>query len=169
MDNVFIERLWRSVKYEHIYLFEHATIPALCEGLAKWFESYNTWRPHETFDNQTPAMIYRPEGLNPTVIDLPAGPFVRIDVTGPGGVGQAELSLGGQTLAGDFALQQITGSGGDVLSVVVTNGRLAFADGTTELLTATEVEGFVNAVRESTKDVEAAVVDAVLAEIGELP
>ena len=72
IDNVFIERLWRSVKYEHIYLFEHATIPALCEGLAKWFKSYNTWRPHETFDTQTPTMIYRPEGLNPTVIDLPA-------------------------------------------------------------------------------------------------
>jgi putative transposase len=72
MDNVFIERLWRSVKYEHIYLFEHATIIALCEGLEKWFERYNTWRPHQTFNNLTPAVIYRPEGPNPVVIDIPA-------------------------------------------------------------------------------------------------
>ena len=47
MDNVFIERLWRSVKYEHIYLFEHPTIADLCAGLEGWFESYNHWRPHQ--------------------------------------------------------------------------------------------------------------------------
>jgi len=72
MDNVFIERLWRSVKYEHIYLFEHPTIIELCEGLEGWFERYNTWRPHQSFDNQTPATIYRPEESNARVIDLPA-------------------------------------------------------------------------------------------------
>ena len=41
MDNVFIERLWRSVKYEEIYLREHATIPALEAGLTRWFHRYN--------------------------------------------------------------------------------------------------------------------------------
>ena len=55
MDNVFIERLWRSVKYEEIYLFEHSTLPALRLGLAKWFSRYNDWRPHETHRNLTPA------------------------------------------------------------------------------------------------------------------
>jgi putative transposase len=61
MDNVFIERLWRSVKYEEIYLFEHTTIIELCEGLAKWFVRYNDWRPHEALGNQTPKVTYRPE------------------------------------------------------------------------------------------------------------
>lgn len=59
MDNVFIERLWRSVKYEEIYLFEHATVPALRTGLAKWFLRYNEWRPHEALGNLTPAMVYQ--------------------------------------------------------------------------------------------------------------
>jgi putative transposase len=59
MDNVFIERLWRSVKYEEIYLFEHSTLPALRLGLAKWFGRYNDWRPHETLGNLTPAVVYQ--------------------------------------------------------------------------------------------------------------
>ena len=58
MDNVFIERLWRSLKYEEVYLFEHATMIELCTGVEKWFERYNVWRPHETLANQTPAVIY---------------------------------------------------------------------------------------------------------------
>ena len=59
MDNIFIERLWRSVKHEHIYLFEHATIPALRTGLEKWFTRYNDWRPHESHGNLTPTVIYQ--------------------------------------------------------------------------------------------------------------
>ena len=58
MDNVFIERLWRSVKYEEIYLFEHATIIELHTGLAKWFDRYNNWRPHESLGNHTPSVVY---------------------------------------------------------------------------------------------------------------
>ena len=48
MDNVFIERLWRSIKYEEIYLREHATVDALERGVARWMKHYNTWRPHQT-------------------------------------------------------------------------------------------------------------------------
>jgi transposase InsO family protein len=59
MDNVFIERLWRSVKYEEIYIREHATIPALSAGLQRWFQRYNTWRPHQALGNRTPAEIYK--------------------------------------------------------------------------------------------------------------
>lgn len=58
MDNVFIERLWRSVKYEEIYLFEHATVIELCAGLEKWFDRYNGWRPHAALENLTPAVVY---------------------------------------------------------------------------------------------------------------
>jgi putative transposase len=64
MDNVFIERLWRSVKYEEIYLKEHATIPDLRQGLASWFERYNHWRPHQNLNNLTPAQVYRPPPAN---------------------------------------------------------------------------------------------------------
>lgn len=62
MDNVFIERLWRSVKYEEIYLFEHTTVIDLCGGLKKWFERYNTWRPHESLGNHTPSVVYAARG-----------------------------------------------------------------------------------------------------------
>lgn len=65
MDNVFIERLWRSVKYEEIYIREHATIPELELGLRVWFERYNHWRPHETLGNLTPAEVYRASGPTP--------------------------------------------------------------------------------------------------------
>ena len=58
MDNVFIERLWRSVKYEEIYLHEHATIPVLEAGLNRWFNRYNTWRPHQALGNLTPQVVY---------------------------------------------------------------------------------------------------------------
>ena len=58
MDNVFIERLWRSVKYEEIYLREHATILVLRVGLDDWFTRYNTWRPHQRLGNRTPHAVY---------------------------------------------------------------------------------------------------------------
>jgi putative transposase len=58
MDNVFIERLWRSVKYERIYLFEHGTLPTLRESLEEWFGHYNNWRLHEKLGNLTPAVVY---------------------------------------------------------------------------------------------------------------
>lgn len=59
MDNVFVERLWRSVKYEEIYIKEHASIPALERGLHAWFEHYNGWRPHQALGNQTPSQVYQ--------------------------------------------------------------------------------------------------------------
>jgi putative transposase len=58
LDNVFIERLWRSVKYERIYLFEHGNLPALRASLAVWFDLYNDWRPHQTLGNLTPSQAY---------------------------------------------------------------------------------------------------------------
>ena len=57
-DNIFIERLWRSVKYEHLYLYEHDTVPAVIAGLNRYFAFYNTERPHQSLDYQTPAVIH---------------------------------------------------------------------------------------------------------------
>jgi len=74
MDNVFIERLWRSVKYEEIYLFEHSTLPALRQGLAKWFARYNDWRPHESLGNLTPAVVYQTALTSPLRVTEAATP-----------------------------------------------------------------------------------------------
>jgi putative transposase len=58
MDNVFIERLWRSVKYECVYLHGHGTLTELRAELASWFGRYNGWRPHEALANLTPTTVY---------------------------------------------------------------------------------------------------------------
>ena len=58
MDNVFIERLWRSVKYEDIYLKEYRTVLALRDGLKEYFEFYNNERPHQSFGICTPSEVY---------------------------------------------------------------------------------------------------------------
>lgn len=57
-DNIFVERLWRSVKYEDIYLYRYATVPALSEGLERYFILYNQERPHQSLDDRTPAEVY---------------------------------------------------------------------------------------------------------------
>ncbi len=62
LDNVFIERLWRSLKYEYVYLHAPATGKALWEGLKKWFDFYNLERGHQSLNYQTPWQIYQ-EGL----------------------------------------------------------------------------------------------------------
>ena len=54
-DNIFVERLWRSVKYEDIYLKEYETVPALFTGLDQYFTFYNQDRPHQSLDNRVPA------------------------------------------------------------------------------------------------------------------
>ena len=58
MDNVFIERLWRSVKYEDIYLKEYCTVVALRQGLSEYFLFYNEQRPHQSFGTYTPSEVY---------------------------------------------------------------------------------------------------------------
>lgn len=58
MDNIMIERLWRSVKYEEIYLNEYLSVTALKKGLEKYFLYYNTERTHASFGEVTPSEIY---------------------------------------------------------------------------------------------------------------
>ena len=59
LDNVFVERLWRTVKYENVYLRGYATVPELQEGLAEYFRYYNRERMHQSLDYRTPAEVYR--------------------------------------------------------------------------------------------------------------
>ena len=58
MDNVFIERLWRSIKYECVYLNAFETGSELRAGLARWITYYNTERPHSGLAGRTPAEAY---------------------------------------------------------------------------------------------------------------
>ncbi len=66
MDNVFIERLWRSVKYECVYLHAFETGSELRRGLAKWISFYNTRRPHSVFAGRTPDRCDRAPWLGVT-------------------------------------------------------------------------------------------------------
>lgn len=58
VDNVFVERLCRSVKYEDIYLWTYETPPGLRTGLTHYFQFYNAQRRHQTLNRQTPDAVY---------------------------------------------------------------------------------------------------------------
>jgi putative transposase len=58
LDNVFVERLWRSVKYEDIYLKDYQSVAELYSGLEQYFWHYNKERPHQGLNGITPAMVY---------------------------------------------------------------------------------------------------------------
>ncbi|MFZ2267323.1 MAG: IS3 family transposase [Azonexus sp.] len=57
-DNVFVERLWRSIKYEEVYLKAYDCVSAAKAGLGNYIQFYNTRRPHQSFGGKTPDMIY---------------------------------------------------------------------------------------------------------------
>ncbi len=58
MDNVFIERLWKSVKYEDVYLKAYNSITEVRKGLTAWFDRYNRQRRHQGLDDRTPDEVY---------------------------------------------------------------------------------------------------------------
>ena len=63
IDNVMVERLWRSLKYDGLYLHEYVDLVALGAGVLEWMTFYNTARPHQSHDNQTPWSIWSGECL----------------------------------------------------------------------------------------------------------
>jgi len=62
--NVFVERLWRSIKYEEIYLRAYASVPDARAGISRYITFYNTKRPHSSLDRQTPDQAY----FNPSLL-----------------------------------------------------------------------------------------------------
>lgn len=75
MDNVFVERLWRSLKYEDIYLRAYATGSEARLGIGRWIAGYNTTRPHQALGYRTPDEVYKSPpvaGLAPTPIGMAA-------------------------------------------------------------------------------------------------
>ena len=74
MDNVFIERLWRSLKYECVYLHAFETGSETRHGIARWMAHYNQDRPHSSLHDSTPDEMYHaiiaapPSGLCPSAV-----------------------------------------------------------------------------------------------------
>jgi putative transposase len=58
LDNIFTERLWRTVKYEEVYLREYGSPKEARHGLTRYFDFYNHQRPHQALDYRTPAEVY---------------------------------------------------------------------------------------------------------------
>lgn len=76
-DNVFVERLWRSVKYEEVYLRAYETVSEVRAGLARYFQFFNARRPHSGLRSRTPDGVFftaRPELLNPSPRAVPLIP-----------------------------------------------------------------------------------------------
>lgn len=62
LDNIFVERLWRSVKHEDVYLKGYSNLPELQQGLTEYFEFYNTERFHQSLSYRTPDQVYQTAG-----------------------------------------------------------------------------------------------------------
>jgi putative transposase len=58
LDNIFVERLWRSVKYEEVYIKDYQTIGEAEKGLKEYFQFYNQDRLHQSLEYRTPAQVY---------------------------------------------------------------------------------------------------------------
>ena len=104
LDNIFIERLWRSIKYEEIHLKAYANGREARAGIGSWMTFYNEERPHQAMDNQMPMAVWRAgmekiEALARTV-DMP----LRLDnanalPTAAAASGRGSLIFGGQEQA----------------------------------------------------------------------
>ena len=69
LDNIFTERLWRTVKYEEVYLKDYVGVREAIANLKAYFHFYNRLRPHQALNYQTPEVVYR--GLEPQNKDIP--------------------------------------------------------------------------------------------------
>jgi putative transposase len=104
LDNVFVERLWRTVKYEDIYLWRYEGVPELQHGLGRYFPYYNEGRPHQALDYRTPAAIYQPGRQvagRGGILFRPARPQPPVK----GGPGEKECRAAGQRGGTDFSYQ----------------------------------------------------------------
>jgi putative transposase len=65
LDNIFIERLWRSLKYEEVYLRDYRLVPEARAGISRYFQFYNYERPHQSLEYRTPADLYQGRRVRP--------------------------------------------------------------------------------------------------------
>lgn len=66
-DNIFVERLWRTVKYEEVYLKDYVAVPEVIEGIGDYFQFYNHERPHQALRYLTPAEVHFSRGREHTL------------------------------------------------------------------------------------------------------
>ena len=93
-DNIFVERLWRNVKYEDVYLKGYATIGELMVGLTKYFAFYNGERPHQSLGDKTPDVVYRAAmGGGALIVDK----FLRAAEESPVPLRSTEVSSAAET------------------------------------------------------------------------
>ena len=59
LDNIFVERLWRTLKYEEVYLHDYRSVPEAIRRLGAYFTFYNSERLHQALNYQTPEAVYR--------------------------------------------------------------------------------------------------------------
>ena len=78
MDNVFIERLWRSLKHEDVYLKGYADGHEAKAGIAEWIGFYHTRRPHQALRNRTPMAVWR-DGVTGTLDEMAVDMTLRLD------------------------------------------------------------------------------------------
>lgn len=71
LDNVFVERLWRTVKYEEVYLRDYKTVKEAKNALARYFEFYNNERPHQALGYRTPREVYFSRTVEHEISTLP--------------------------------------------------------------------------------------------------
>lgn len=105
MDNVFIERLWRSVKHEDIYFRGYETATELYRGLIRYFRYYNEQRPHQSLDDRTPAEVHANPVPTPTNAEgggeqpaLSAAPTNLMSILAAGGLPPAPKTENHSTL-----------------------------------------------------------------------
>ena len=81
LDNIFIERLWRSLKYEEVYLKHYQSLREAQTELSVYFRFYNTDRPHQSLDDRTPEQVYRnaqsPPITGPVAPSNPGGFYLK--------------------------------------------------------------------------------------------
>jgi putative transposase len=82
-DNIFVERLWRTVKVENVYLHDYETPAEARLGLGRYFEFYNFDRPHQALGYRTPAEIYGVAGASPVALRAPYEAPASKTVTNP--------------------------------------------------------------------------------------
>ena len=72
LDNIFVERLWRTVKYEEVYLKDYLSVPEAVSNLSAYFVFYNRERGHQIFDYQTPEAVYFQDAGSPASVNKTA-------------------------------------------------------------------------------------------------
>ncbi len=95
IDNVFVERLWRSVKYELVYLHAHESIRELKAALAQYFEFFNAARPHQSLAYRTPDEVYFAHGGTKPLAVARHRAVSRISVRAAPAKGAVEVNTAG--------------------------------------------------------------------------